>query len=270
MRHLPGAAVPAAAEEPAGRGDASGKPAVERLVQASAGTFDVLSAHDPGAPALPSPPPRGASRPPPAATRVVRIPKQARARLTREKVLEAAVECFENTGYDETTTAMIASRAGIGVGTLYGYFRDKREILIEILDRTVAEVGRMVVERLDPEGFGSRDPRTVARELIDAVFHMHNHSPGLQRILWERYLKDETFRVFYDEIRARTRVAIEKFIDTVAAGGLLRDIDREQAPFVLLNAVQWNATQAFLRGNEEQIDATAHATADMVAAYLFR
>ena len=53
-------------------------------------------------------------------TRRVRVPQQARSRRTRERVLEAAVACFEDRGYDETTTAMIATRAGIGVGTLYG------------------------------------------------------------------------------------------------------------------------------------------------------
>ncbi len=202
--------------------------------------------------------------------RAVRVPTQARALRTREKILTAAVTCFEGTGFDETTTAMIAGQAGIGVGTLYGYFRDKREILIELLDRTVAGVGRMVVERLAAARFDESDPRRVVRELIDAVFHIHHTSPGLQRILWERYFKDETFRALYEEIRVRTRVAIEGFIDALDARGLLRDVDREHAPFVLLNAVQWNATQALLSEDEATIDATARTTAEMVAAYLFR
>ena len=67
--------------------------------------------------------------------RPIRQPQQARSRRTREAVLEAAGRCFEECGYDETTTAMIAERAGIAVGTLYGYFQDKRDILLEILDR---------------------------------------------------------------------------------------------------------------------------------------
>ncbi len=202
--------------------------------------------------------------------RAVRVPTQARALRTREKILTAAVECFESTGFDETTTAMIAGRAGIGVGTLYGYFRDKREILIELLDRTVAVVGRMVVERLAAARVDQSDPRRVVRDLIDAVFHIHHTSPGLQRILWERYFKDETFRALYEEIRTRTRLAIEGFIDALDAQGMLRKIDREHAPFVLLNAVQWNATQALLSEDEATIDATARTTAEMVAAYLFR
>jgi hypothetical protein len=33
--------------------------------------------------------------------------------------------------------------------------------------------------------------------------------------------------------------------------------------------VQWNATQAFLAGDAEFLDAAAHATAELVARYLF-
>jgi hypothetical protein len=41
------------------------------------------------------------------------------------------------------------------------------------------------------------------------------------------------------------------------------------ASFVLLNTVQWNATQAYLVGDEAFRDAAAHATAEIVARYLF-
>jgi len=50
----------------------------------------------------------------------VRTPQQARSRRTREQILEAAVTCFEKRGYEETTTAEIARRARIAVGTCYG------------------------------------------------------------------------------------------------------------------------------------------------------
>ena len=49
------------------------------------------------------------------APRGVRKPQQARSRRTRERILEAAVECFEASGYDQTTTAAIAARAGTAV-----------------------------------------------------------------------------------------------------------------------------------------------------------
>ena len=44
-----------------------------------------------------------------------RTPQQARSRRTRERILEAAVDCFETRGYEATTTAAIAEKAGVAV-----------------------------------------------------------------------------------------------------------------------------------------------------------
>ena len=202
--------------------------------------------------------------------RRTRVPQQARSRRTREAVLAAATECFERNGFDDTTTAMIAAKAGIAVGSLYGYFQDKRQILLELLDVHAEEVAGMVIDDLAPTKWRGRDPREQVRQLIDLVFHSQRLRPGMQRIMWERYFKDDGFRVPFEAVRDRIREAIEEFLDAVAEQGLLRDLDRESASFVVLNAVQWNATQAFMYGTPEEIDATAAATADLVERYIFR
>jgi len=200
-----------------------------------------------------------------------RAPQQARSRRTREKLIEAAVGCFERHGFEETTTAMIANEAGVAVGTVYNYFTDKREIILELLDRFDREVAQDVIAQLDPASWrGSIDPRDRTRSLIDAVFHTQRMRPGIQRILWAQFFKDPEFQEPFEAVRTRMRVAIDAFIDAVAEAGLCRpDLDREMASFVILNAVQWNATQAFLNDDPKFRDAAAHATAELVARYLF-
>lgn len=200
-----------------------------------------------------------------------RKPQQARAVRTRRRVLDAAVECFEAHGYDETTTAMIASRAEVAVGTVYGYFKDKRDILLELLDTVVREEADEVIARLDPASWEASDPLEWTRSLIDAVFHTQRQRPGIQRILWERYFKDAAFREAFDQIRDQIRVAIDAFLDALDAKGLCRPlVDRDLASSVILNAVQWNATQALLRGDPKHIDHAAHATAELILRYVFK
>ena len=209
--------------------------------------------------------------------RTVRVPKQARSRRTREAVLEAAIACFEDRGFDDTTTAAIAARAEIGVGTLYGYFRDKREVLLELLDRHAKANADVVIEQLEPDSWQGIDPRQHVRAIIDAVFHSNSVAPGIQRILWERYFKDPEFRAPFDAISESIQRAIMRFIDALAEADkgsdrpILRDIDREAAAFVIRNAVQWNATQSEIRGAPPVgLDAVVEATADMISRYLFR
>jgi AcrR family transcriptional regulator len=47
----------------------------------------------------------------------------------RERLVVAAVDLFTEQGYDSTTVAQIAERAGVTRSTLFRYFPDKREIL---------------------------------------------------------------------------------------------------------------------------------------------
>lgn len=200
-----------------------------------------------------------------------RAPQQSRSRLTRQKLIEAAVECFERHGFEETTTAMIASQAGVAVGTVYNYFTDKREIILELFDRTNREVADHVIAQLDPASWlGTTDPRDRTRSLIDAIFHTQRLRPGIQRILWAQYFKDPEFQEPFEALRDRIQAAIDAFIVAVDEAGLCRaDLDREMASFVVLNAVQWNSTQAFLNKDPAFRDAAAAATAELVARYLF-
>jgi AcrR family transcriptional regulator len=200
-----------------------------------------------------------------------RAPQQARSRRTRQKLIDAAVDCFERHGFEETTTAMIAAGAGVAVGTVYNYFTDKREIILELFDRTDREVADEVIAQLDPASWrGTIDPRDRTRSLIDAIFHTQQLQPGIQRILWAQFFKDPEFREPFEALRSRIRVAIDAFIVAVDEAGLCRpDLDREMASFVVLNAVQWNASQAFLNADPKFRDAAADATAELVARYLF-
>ena len=63
---------------------------------------------------------------------MARVPTQKRSKRTREALLAAAAELFEESAFEGTTTTSIAERAGVSVGSLYAYFKDKRTILLEL------------------------------------------------------------------------------------------------------------------------------------------
>jgi len=186
--------------------------------------------------------------------------------------MEAAIACFERHGYEATTTAMIARRAGVAVGSVYNYFVDKRALILELLDETDRQLADQIVAQLDPAGWrGRTDPRALAEGLIDAIFRAQSLRPGIQRILWGRYFTDPDFTAPFEAIRERIREAIVGFLAAVDEQGLCRpELDRRHAPVVILNAVHWNAAQAFREGDPPAMRRAARATADLVARYVFR
>ncbi|CAN5200681.1 hypothetical protein BH09ACT12_BH09ACT12_35910 [soil metagenome] len=48
----------------------------------------------------------------------------------RERMVVSAVDLFTEQGYDATTVAQIAERAGVTKSTFFRHFADKRELLV--------------------------------------------------------------------------------------------------------------------------------------------
>lgn len=60
----------------------------------------------------------------------------------RERLVVAAVDLFTELGYDATTVAQIAARAGVTKSTFFRHFADKRELLVagqETLSQLLAD-----------------------------------------------------------------------------------------------------------------------------------
>lgn len=64
----------------------------------------------------------------------------------RERFVAAALELFSDQGYDETTVAQIAERAGLTKSTFFRHFSDKREVLA---------AGQATLSRLFAEGIAA-------------------------------------------------------------------------------------------------------------------
>jgi len=65
-----------------------------------------------------------------------------RTSLDRDRVLDATLACLTEHGYDGTTIRRIAAELGCAVGSIYRYFRDKRDLLVALADREFSAVER--------------------------------------------------------------------------------------------------------------------------------
>ena len=60
----------------------------------------------------------------------IREPIQKRSIEKKEKIIQAGFDLICQKGYYNTTTSEIAKSAGVSIGILYQYFKDKHDILI--------------------------------------------------------------------------------------------------------------------------------------------
>ncbi|WP_320783453.1 helix-turn-helix domain-containing protein [Streptomyces sp. CRN 30] len=82
----------------------------------------------------------------------------------RERLREAALELFTDRGYEQTTVADIAQRAGVTARTFFRHFADKREVLFDG-SADLAKQVRDVVETTPP----TASALDVVAAVLDAI-----------------------------------------------------------------------------------------------------
>ena len=66
----------------------------------------------------------------------VAAPKTRRGETSRAAILDAALDLFQERGYDATTMRAIAERAGASLGSSYHYFPSKEHLVLEFYRHT--------------------------------------------------------------------------------------------------------------------------------------
>lgn len=110
-------------------------------------------------------------------------PVNARATQRRSEILEAATSVFAEKGYHETGIADIAARLNAGHGTFYRYFKNKRDIFLNV----VVDLAMRLLQAVQIERPGATNTaeeyrqqvRRWGRRLIDLV----KDDPQITRIL---------------------------------------------------------------------------------------
>jgi AcrR family transcriptional regulator len=85
----------------------------------------------------------------------------------RKAIVDAAREIFSRQGYETTTIAEIASAAGIAVGTVYLYFRNKREIYLDTSQSWILEIAAALIKPELLEVPSEQVPRTVIEKVFE-------------------------------------------------------------------------------------------------------
>lgn len=100
-------------------------------------------------------------------------------RSKRDAILETARDLFAKKGYEETTIADIAKAAGMAVGTVYLYFRNKHEVYTAV----AINIETMLAQAFQDPDLLDLPFREVLRAMIDAGFRVSREQKHLMSFL---------------------------------------------------------------------------------------
>lgn len=90
--------------------------------------------------------------------------RERKRQQTRQELIGAAMQLFEERGYEQTTVAEIASAAGVSTKTFFNYFASKDEVLFPHLSRRI-DAAVALIEQRGPDD-------QMADVLVAAMQHM--------------------------------------------------------------------------------------------------
>ena len=186
----------------------------------------------------------------------------------RERILEAALRCFSDLGFDGATTREIARRAGVNLGLLTYYFEGKERLWREAVERAFRALGEGLADALREAG--PFDDRERLRGLMRRYVRWVAQHPEFVRLMHDegkrdgprmRWLVDRHVRPLYESTMAALRSGQEQ-------GFLPAHIDALHFHYILIGAVGLVFHQApecrRLTGRDPCDDAFAEAHAEAV------
>jgi AcrR family transcriptional regulator len=128
----------------------------------------------------------------------------------REMILERAAALFARGGYPGTSMNQVAEACGLSKATLYHYYRDKYELLVNIADGHVTRLQGIVAEALAEDGTPQGQMRALIRRLVQEYANAQNE----HRVLTEdvKFLLEED----RERILGKEREVVAAFAKVVA------------------------------------------------------
>jgi len=111
-----------------------------------------------------------------------RKPSQERSRDRVERILDATASLLSEMAVDKITTAAIAQKAGVPIGSVYQYFPNKLAVLAQLARRVMTEVD-MKTASLIAEDFGVLPWDQAIDRAIDATMQGYSEQPGYAQLL---------------------------------------------------------------------------------------
>ncbi|MBP7175030.1 MAG: TetR/AcrR family transcriptional regulator [Thermoclostridium sp.] len=105
----------------------------------------------------------------------IREPKQKRSIEKKTKIVKAGMDLFCEKGYHGTNTVEIAERAGVSTGTVYCYFKDKKDIYIASFEYFLDSYHRPLLDELNnlPKPV---DTKVLIDKCIDLLIDLYANS----------------------------------------------------------------------------------------------
>ena len=193
------------------------------------------------------------------AAQVTQVPTTPKGRRTRSRLLASGRKVLSRNGYVDLKMVDVAEEAGVSLGALYRYFRNKEDLfraLVDGIHEALFEASRAPNKEL------ATDPKGALLEANLGYLSLYSENRDVMRALIEASTVDERFRSVWWAMRNRH---VDRFVGALKAKYGIEEVDgvparlvaEAMAAMVEQCAYVWFAQEDQLNENPVSVDDAA-------------
>lgn len=157
---------------------------------------------------------------------------------SQKKIAEAALRLFAEKGFEASTTSEIAKAAGVAEGTIYKYFKTKKDLLFALVIPTIIRMAGPVLLR-DVEAIAKlKDLNTeevLERLMLNRLQLVQQNWAAFKVALQEMQYHPELKDALVSHVAAKGRLIVNSLLAEKVESGELRNLNLDSMTRVLVS-----------------------------------
>jgi AcrR family transcriptional regulator len=146
-----------------------------------------------------------------------------------DEILEVAIKIFSEKGFSATTTSEIAKEAGIAEGTIFRYFKTKKDILRKVMIKLMEALGEKLITARLAQIFTEnkeKDEREVLKILLkDRLETILEYWDMIKVVVTEVQYHEDLREAFIKNIIIKGKTAVEQYFQLGMDKGRFKQVD---------------------------------------------
>lgn len=199
-----------------------------------------------------------------------KLSRREREKLNRRnQILQAAWEVFASKDYDSATIDDVAAAAELSKGTVYLYFENKADLFHSTIEMGMEKVNSIIQEIIS----SIDEPVSCLREIIKSLLDYAEENIGFFKILSSErahfevhaeMMSNSDFKERMMKTGFRSVTMIAELIQRGIDPGVFRQVNPEDAAFVLTAAIRGFAFRRIIGPEEFRLPEKAEIIADIL------
>lgn len=190
-------------------------------------------------------------------------PKTVRGKITLQKIVDAAEHLYYEKGFHQTTIKELTERAGVGLGTFYIYFEDKKSLYDYLLGRYSHFIRQSIARKID----GAENRKEAERLGLVAFLEIVRDKPYIYNIIWESlYIDKQMFIDYYRNFAKHYITQIEKAIEE----NEMKNVNPEVTSYVLMGISNFIGLRYAMFDQDRDLEDVADEVIKIIDLGLFK